>query len=172
MSKKHLLRWKERILRQQQRARQATAQQTTLFSLPQTTWNTPDDIDPFTLRQHPADFYRRPEPPEPIDNINQGCLYFIFDMAVPLLLYHGETQLTPTKRWKGVHDCRSYLMRYIELHRAYDLPVAPTSAFWYGIPPNKKILREWERHLIYKFFPPFNKESWSTYGQPFQKSIR
>ena len=168
MSQDSLRQWKERIFSSQQQIRNNQApQQQTLFdtSPPKVT---PDQIDPFSLRLHTSLFYRMPE--SAIDTIDTGCIYFIIDNAVPLLLYVGETKLTATKRWKGVHDAKDYILNYIELHRRYDLDVAVLSAFWYDIPADKKILRSWERELILRWKPPFNKECWQCYGQPFGKS--
>jgi hypothetical protein len=170
MDKDALIRWKQRIFEYQQSVRNSKQpEQQTLFNLPRQTWDSPSEIDPFSLRQYPADFYRMPRPPEPLDESNQGCIYFIIDRSLPILLYVGETKLSAHQRWSGVHDAKDYLRRYIELHRRYKLDVLPSSAFWYGVPPKKKILREWERELIERFRSPFNREMWEVWGQPFGK---
>ncbi len=170
MDRDALIRWKQRIFDYQQSARkQKQPQRPTLFELPKQTWHTPDEINPFSLRLHPADFYRMPRPPEPLDDTNQGCIYFIIDRSLPILLYIGETKLSVHQRWSGVHDAKEYLMRYVELHRQYGLDVQPGSAFWSHVPPKKKLLREWERELIFKWRTPFNKEMWQKLGQPFGK---
>jgi GIY-YIG catalytic domain len=116
---------------------------------------------------HPADFYRLPQYPEPIDGTNTGCIYFIIDRTLPILLYIGETKLTAHQRWLGTHYCKDYVMGYIEMHRRYKLDVAVCSAFWQHVPPDKKVLRQWERELILKWCPVFNKEMWQKFGQPF-----
>ena len=174
-----LIRWKQSIFDYQQQVRNnQQPQQQTLFDLPRQTWHTPDEIDPFSLRFHPADFYRLPEPPEPFDNPERGCIYFIIDReasrregdrTLPILLYIGETKLTAHQRWSGTHYCKDYLMNYIEMHRRYGLNVAVCSAFWQHIPPDKKVLLAWERELILKWRSPFNKENWDKFGQPFKK---
>lgn len=170
MDRDTLVKWKQRIFEYQQSTReQKQPQQQALFDLPRQTWHTPNEIDPFALRQHPADFYRLSQSPEPLDDTNQGCIYFIIDRSLPILLYIGETKLSAQQRWSGVHDAKDYLMRYIELHRQYELDVLPCSAFWYHIPPKKQILREWERELIYRWRSPFNREMWDVWGQPFGK---
>ncbi|MFM7439858.1 MAG: GIY-YIG nuclease family protein [Snowella sp.] len=171
MDREALVKWKQRIFEYQQSAReQKQPQQQALFDLPRQTCHTPNEIDPFALRQHPADFYRLPQSPEPLDDTNQGCIYFIIDRSLPILLYIGETKLSAQQRWLGVHDAKDYLMRYIERHRQYELDVLPCSAFWYHVPPKKQILREWERQLIYRWRSPFNREMWDVWGQPFGKS--
>ncbi|MDJ0713939.1 MAG: GIY-YIG nuclease family protein [Prochloraceae cyanobacterium] len=169
MDKDALVRWKSRIFKYQQQVRNTQQpQQNELFNLPQA-YGSPDDIDPFSLKLHSALFYRMPEPQGLVDNIDTGCIYFVIDNAVPLLLYVGETKLTAAKRWKGVHYVKDYILKYIELHRRYDLEEAIVSAFWHRVPPNKKILRQWEKELILKWRSPFNKECWQWYGQPFGK---
>ncbi len=170
MDKDALVRWKSRIFEHQHSVRQQKLpEQPTLFELPKTTWHTSDEIDPFALRLHPADFWRKPEPPEPFDDPDRGCIYFIIDNALPLLLYVGETKLTASQRWLGVHDCKDYIMSYVELHHRYRLERAVCSAFWHGVPPDKRVLRQWERELILKWRPAFNKEMWQKFGKPFGK---
>ncbi|BBH38431.1 hypothetical protein myaer102_09290 [Microcystis viridis NIES-102] len=84
-------------------------EQPTLFDLPQTTWHTADEIDPFSLPRHPSDFYRRPDI-EPPDDSNQGCLYFQIDHVSNIVLYVGETKLSARRRWLGSHDCKDYVL--------------------------------------------------------------
>ena len=172
INKDALVQWKQRIFEYQQSVKNSQQpQQQSLFELPRQTWYSPSEIDPFALRQYPADFYRMPQPPEPLDDSNQGCIYFIIDRCLPILLYIGETKLSAHQRWSGVHDAKDYLMRYLELHRQYELDVQPCSAFWYQVPPKKQVLREWERELIYRWRSPFNKECVQWYGKPFGKEV-
>ncbi|GCL56780.1 hypothetical protein NIES3806_41490 [Microcystis aeruginosa NIES-3806] len=51
MSEDFLLAWKERIADYQRQVREGKTaiEQPTLFDLPQTTWHTADEIDPFSL---------------------------------------------------------------------------------------------------------------------------
>jgi hypothetical protein len=168
MSREQLIRWKDSIFAYQQTVKVTPPpQQTTLFELATTTWHQPDEIDPFALPSHSSLFWRQASLAEPLDSSNQGCLYFILDRSIPLLLYVGETKLTPNQRWQGTHDCKDYILQYIELHRRYQLTVEVVSAFWPHIPPQKKILQQWERHLILKWRSPFNKECWQWWGKPF-----
>jgi hypothetical protein len=168
MNREQLMRWKESIFAYQQTVKVTPPpQQTTLFELATTTWHQPDEIDPFALPSHSSLFWRQASLAEPLDSSNQGCLYFILDRSIPLLLYVGETKLTPNQRWQGTHDCKDYILQYIELHRRYQLTVEVVSAFWPHIPPQKKILQQWERHLILKWRSPFNKECWQWWGKPF-----
>lgn len=164
-----LMRWKQRIYDYQQACRcQPAPQQPSLFDTGLTSWHQPEEIDPFALPAHSALFWR--QPPQETVSMQQGCLYFILDRQLPLLLYVGETKLTAHQRWRGTHDCKTYLFRYVELHRRYELPVAVISAFWHHLADQKKILQGWERDLILKWRPPFNKECWQWWGQPFGKT--
>ena len=168
MSREQLMRWKDSIFAYQQTVKVTPPpQQTTLFELATATWHQPDEIDPFALPSHSSLFWRQASLAEPLDSSNQGCLYFILDRSIPLLLYVGETKLTPNQRWQGTHDCKDYILQYIELHRRHQLVVEVVSAFWPHIPPQKKILQQWERHLILKWRSPFNKECWQWWGKPF-----
>jgi len=168
MSREQLIRWKDSIFAYQQTVKVTPPpQQTSLFESANTTWHQPDEIDPFALPSHSSLFWRQASFAEPLDSSNQGCLYFILDRSIPLLLYVGETKLTPNQRWQGTHDCKDYILQYIELHRRHQLVVEVVSAFWPHIPPQKKILQQWERHLIFKWRSPFNKECWQWWGKPF-----
>lgn len=170
LDRQGLTTWQSNIHRYQQSQRQAAPpQQTSLFDLPVSGWQQPDVIDPFTLPQQSALFWRQDNQAAAIDDSNQGCLYFIVDRCWPLLLYVGETQLSADRRWRGTHDCKDYILNYIELHRRYDLAVEVVAAIWPHLPPDKKTLQTWERQLILKWRSPFNKECWRWWGQPFGK---
>ena len=71
--------------------------------------------------------------------------------------------------WNGTHDCKDYVMNYIELHRKYDLDTKVCSAFWYDTPENRTGRLKLERELILRWQSPFNKENWHRYGKPFGK---
>ena len=171
MDREALIKWKQRIFNYQNEVRNSQLpQQQTLFEMPKTSWHTVEDIKPFELTIHNCLFWRMPESKSQFDDTsNKGYLYFIIDNTLPILLYVGETKLTANQRWSGTHDCKYYIRNYIELHRIHKLDVAVNSAFWEHIPPEKKVLLEWERELIIKYRSPFNKESWKYWGQPFQK---
>lgn len=135
-------------------------EQKSLFTTYESSFKT-ENIDPFSLTTHPDQFYDLPDYKN-----SKSCLYFILDTAFPLLLYVGETKQSPTERWTS-HDCKNYLKHYIELHRNYQLKVTIRSAFLWGIPQSKKLRQALEKELILKWRSPFNKESWSYWGQPF-----
>lgn len=144
MDSEALIKWKQRIFKyQNQVINSQPPQQQTLFEMPKNSWHTVEDIKPFELPIHNCLFWRMPEPKYQFDDENnKGCLYFIIDNTLPILLYCGETQKTAAQRWKGVHDCKNYIENYIQLHRIHKLDVAVVSAFWEHIPPDKKVLLE------------------------------
>ncbi|MFW6296841.1 MAG: GIY-YIG nuclease family protein [Halothece sp.] len=164
MSRQQLIQWKNRIFKHQEKVRQAPPKQKTLFD--NLSKSTADIIDPFNLKLHNPEFYRMPDQGE------QCCLYFILDMAMPILLYVGETKQTVRDRWGNSgtnHDCERYISNYISLHRYYDLEVQACSAFYYDVPEDTRSRQRIESELIYKWRSPFNKENWKWWGQPFQK---
>jgi hypothetical protein len=163
MGKDALSSWKSRIFDYQQKVRTSEPPvQTSLFNVAPSHWDA-DAIDPFELRLHTSLFYELP------DWGDESCIYFIIDCTLPLLLYIGETKSTPKKRWMGVHDCKDYILNYIELHRKYKLDVAVGTAFEWGAPADRKTRQQLERDLILRWRSPFNKECWERWGQPFGK---
>jgi predicted GIY-YIG superfamily endonuclease len=164
MTKKSLSTWKQRVYLHQQLIRQTRSpQQISLFAeIDNNSYNI-DKIDPFSLPLNPSLFYEMPEQGDAV------CFYFVIDNTLPLLLYIGATKQTPKKRWQE-HDCQKYIMHYIQLHRAYDLPVTVGVAFSWDAPQQKKARLQLESELIYKWRSPFNKECWQYWGQPFGKT--
>lgn len=167
MDKDALVRWKSRIFDYQQRVRESKpAQQDTLFDLaglgiaPKHV--EPDSIDLFGLIPQPMSFWRKPT----FDK-GQACLYFVIDRAnPPLVLYTGES-CHSEHRWKGTHDAKRYIDKYIALHRQHQLSPAVNIAFWYDAPIERKARQKLELALILKWRSPFNKECWKWWGQPF-----
>ena len=165
MSKNALLKWKARIFKHQQKTLNTEPpQQTSLFEPPRSHCDA-DAINPFALKLHNAQFYKLKEKQYP----EKICIYFIIDNALPLLLYVGETMQTAKQRWNGTHDCKDYVMNYVELHRKYNLETKMCSAFWYDTPSDRTARLKLERELILRWQSPFNKENWSKYGKPFGK---
>lgn len=168
MTKEELIQWKNRIYEQQKQARLRTkTQQQSLFEISQNTWHEADEIEPLKLKLYPADFYRMPPALKYLED--QGCIYFLIDHFAEIILYIGETKLSAYQRWIGPHYAKMYTLSYIERHRQDDLECAVCCAFWLHIPPEKKILLQWERELIFKWRPPFNRQMWEIYGQPFKR---
>jgi hypothetical protein len=80
---------------------------------------------------------------------------------VELLLCQSDS------RWKGTHDAKRYINKYIALHRQYGLSPAVNISFWYHAPVDRKARQQLELALILKWRSPFNKQCWQWWGQPF-----
>lgn len=162
IDKNSLLEWKDRVLTYQQREKsRESPEQLALFDFAEP-HASPNEIDPFSLRKHSHEFWRLPA------DGGDACIYFVLDDAVPLLLYVGETARSD-KRWKGTHYCKQYLENYIYLHRQYGLTVKVCISFWWDVPVQRSPRQKLELQLIHKWLPPFNKQSWNRWGQPFNK---
>lgn len=158
-----LVKWKSQVFNYQQRVMETKpSQQTTLFDLTPT-HTEPDKIDPFSLQVRSLSFWEYPT-----DSSGDACIYFVIDSKLPLLLYIGET-CRSNKRWKGVHDCKSYISHYHDLHYKYGLQRAINIAFWWDTPTERKARQDLELGLILRWKSPFNKENWERWGQPFGK---
>jgi hypothetical protein len=162
MSKDFLESWKNNIYSYQQSRRHNLSQQINFIADNNILSDDVDLFDPFIIKTHPDQFFDLPQ-----YNLSESCLYFILDTCTDILLYVGETKLSPHQRWVN-HDCKSYIQNYIELHRKYNLNLMIRSAFWWGIPKERKLRQTIEKNLILKWRSPFNKESWQYWGQPFK----
>lgn len=153
--------WKGRVLDLQQ-AVQAGPQveQASLFDFSEVS-NPVDTLDPFTLPQRNAEFWRGQ-----FSESGVPALYFVVDHELPILLYVGET-IKSNQRWKGEHDCKRYILNYISAHRPHGLPVTVNIGFWPYAPSDRKSRQALESDLIYKWRSPFNKENWAFWNTPF-----
>ena len=154
--------WKTRIYRFQQRtlATLGQPQQRSLLAA-ETAGDSVTDLDPFALPQQNTEFWRWA-----VSEAGTAALYFVIDAELPLLLYIGETG-TANTRWKGEHDCKRYLMNYVDLHRRYDRAVAARIGFWHEAPSGVYARQALEKQLIQQWRSPFNKENWKHWGTPF-----
>ena len=118
-------------------------------------------IDPFSLQPLSLNFWRTNQ------YIHDGpAMYFVIDSMEKskIILYIGETNLA-NKRWKGEHDCKSYLMNYKEALANNNLSSHQDIRFFLDVPKEVKLRRKLEQQLIYLWLPPFNKETrdrWAT----------
>ena len=162
-----LKRWKTRIFDYQKQVRSSQpARQEALFDLaglgiaPKHV--EPDSIEPFVLIPQPMSFWRKP-----VFDKGQACLYFVTDRANPLLLLYTGESCQSDQRWKGTHDVKRYIDKYIALHRQHGLSPGVNISFWYNAPVERKARQQLELAMILKWRSPFNKECWKWWGQPF-----
>ena len=157
--------WQTRIHQHQEpllEGRSATAAQTQLFA-PQATLSS--NLHPLSLQPLPLSFWRWPQSPQ------QGAaIYLVMDkpdhLSTPILLYVGET-LSADRRWKGEHDCKSYLAAYGEALSSAGINSQPSIRFWGDVPQATRARRQLEQHLIQTWLPPFNKETRERWATPF-----
>ncbi|WP_204151837.1 GIY-YIG nuclease family protein [Leptolyngbya sp. CCY15150] len=136
-------------------------QQTSLFDAAAEPILDAEGIDPFQLPRQNAEFWRWKS-----DDAGVAALYFVIDCTVPLLLYVGET-VKSNQRWKGLHDCKRYLMNYRQIHQRHQRPSSLNIAFWRDAPVDTRQRQRLESALIHKWRSPFNKENWRFWGTPF-----
>ena len=122
-------------------------------------------LDPLALAPQHLQFWRWPEA------ANSGAaLYFVLDrpphLSGHLLLYVGETAQAD-RRWKGEHDCKSYLAAYGEALQQVGLGSQLSIRFWSDAPRPVRERRGLEQALIRHWLPPFNKETRGRWATPF-----
>ena len=103
-----------------------------------------------------------------------AAVYFVMDKIIEtdenIILYIGET-ISAEKRWKGEHDCKSYLSNYSESLQKANLTTKLSIRFWLDVPTETKARRKLEQKLIQTWLPPFNKETRGIWGTPFTSQI-
>ena len=153
--------WKQRLAQFQQQVRSApAAAQGSLFG-DTTPPSAADRLDPFTLPPQNAEFWRGQ-----FHESGVPALYFVVDYEATVLLYVGET-IKSNQRWKGVHDCKRYILNYVEAHRVHQATVTVNIGFWPHAAADRKARQALESELIHKWRSPFNKENWTFWSTPF-----
>tara|TARA_Y100001968_G_scaffold284359_1_gene283670 strand:+ start:3222 stop:3821 length:600 start_codon:yes stop_codon:yes gene_type:complete len=126
-------------------------------------------FNPLELTPLPMSFWRWPN-----SNHTGAAIYFVIDKMMNhkenIVLYIGET-LSADKRWKGAHDCKSYLANYSEKLQKANLSDNLSIRFWFDVPRDTKKRRELEQKLIQTWLPPFNKETRGYWSTPFTSQI-
>jgi len=124
-----------------------------------------DAINPLNLSPLALSFWRLQTCPQ-----KGPALYFVMDqpknLESPLLLYIGET-IAAERRWKGEHDCKTYLSGYSEALSMASIRYQLSIRFWNDVPSETKHRRQIEQFLIKKWQPPFNKETRDRWKTPF-----
>ena len=126
-------------------------------------------FNPLVLTPLPLSFWRWPK------TMHEGpAIYFVMDNIInsdkDIILYVGET-ISAEKRWKGSHDCKSYLSNYSETLQKANLKTKLNIRFWLDVPSKTKERRKLEQKLIQTWLPPFNKETREIWGTPFTSQI-
>ncbi len=151
--------WKQRVAQFQATVKADPSVQGTLFDVVKV--SPAETLDPFTLPPRNAEFWRGQ-----FQESGVPALYFVVDHDAAVLLYVGET-VKSNQRWKGVHDCKRYILSYVEAHRVHDLPVAVNIGFWPHADGDRKARQSLELELIRRWRSPFNKENWAIWSTPF-----
>ncbi|MEM9136225.1 MAG: GIY-YIG nuclease family protein [Cyanobacteria bacterium P01_F01_bin.42] len=164
LTSKSLQGWQQRVYRFQQQVITNLAQprQQTLIQTQNDNDAAALTLNPFALPQQNTEFWRGRFP-----DVGVPALYFVSDAELPVLLYVGET-CKSNARWKGEHDCKSYLMNYVALHRRYDRPVSVRISFYLDAPEDVRDRQRLEQQLIQTWRSPFNRENWKHWGTPFK----
>ncbi len=123
------------------------------------------NLNPLKLSPFSLNFWRLIESP-----YKGPALYFVIDRPdnfnSPIILYIGET-IAAEKRWKGYHDCKSYIASYSETLGLAGISFQLSIRFWTEVPIETKARRKIEQLLIQKWQPPFNKEMSKRWKTPF-----
>ena len=128
-----------------------------------------ETFTPIDLTPLPLSFWKWPK------SIHQGpAIYFVMDKLINsdenIILYIGET-ISAEKRWKGEHDCKSYLSIYSDTLQKANIPTKLNIRFWLDVPTKTKERRKLEQKLIQAWLPPFNKETRRIWATPFTSQI-
>jgi len=176
MQEHQLMAWQQRLLDFQRPRFEAVAAgsqlapgQIDLFGGTSSTAVAVQRLNPLALAAQHLQFWRWPE--------RQGdgaALYFVVDrpphLDGPLLLYVGETGQAD-RRWKGDHDCKTYLAAYGEALQQVGLGSQLSIRFWLDAPEAVKARRALEQALIRHWLPPFNKETRARWATPFTAEL-
>tara|TARA_Y100001968_G_scaffold126621_1_gene115577 strand:- start:732 stop:1331 length:600 start_codon:yes stop_codon:yes gene_type:complete len=128
-----------------------------------------DTFNPTKLTPLPLSFWRWEK------KLHEGAaIYFVMDELINskenIILYIGET-IAAEKRWKGEHDCKSYLSNYSESLQKANMTTKLSIRFWLDVPIQTKERRKLEQKLIQTWLPPFNKETRGIWTTPFTSQI-
>ncbi|NQV10084.1 MAG: GIY-YIG nuclease family protein [Cyanobacteria bacterium] len=126
-------------------------------------------FNPLALTPQSLQFWRWPQQAQ-----NGAALYVVIDqpphLNVPLLLYIGETSRADL-RWKGDHDCKTYLAAYGEALQQAELKSLASIRFWADVPVAARPRQALEQALIRRWQPPFNKETRQRWATPFTSDL-
>ena len=170
INKKVIQEWQEKIINHQSpifKSGYKNINQPSLFDFASEESN--ETFNPIELSPLPLSFWRWPK------TMHKGAaVYFVMDKinssGDSIILYIGET-ISAEKRWKGEHDCKSYLANYSENLQKANITTKLNIRFWLDVPLNTKERRKLEQKLIQTWLPPFNKETRGIWATPFTSQI-
>ena len=162
--------WQNRIIGYQANVFEDGFHELSQFSLFETQSKVlPNKLNPLDLTPIAISFWRLPNSPH-----KGPAIYFVMDKLINsrknIILYIGET-LSAEKRWKGSHDCKSYLSNYSEALQKVGLASQLNIRFCIDVPEETKERRRLEQKLIQTWLPPFNKETRGIWATPFTSQI-
>ena len=148
MNREELLRWKQRVFdyQQHERYREPEIQPSLAGDL---SLAKAYRLDPFSLAPYSLEFWRLPS----CSWMKPGCIYFVIDAELPIVLYIEESRNDPKQRWYR-HDCKSYLAQYHDLHSQHSLKKSVRIAFYWDVPPDNSKRRQLEGSLIARWRSP------------------
>ncbi len=170
LDKKIIEEWQRKIITHQSKIFMKDYQELNQFSLFEShSEKSREQFNPLELTPLPLSFWRWPKP------THRGpALYFVIDKTINseenIILYIGET-FSAGKRWKGNHDCKSYLANYNERLQKAGLTTKLSIRFWLDVPMETKKRRKLEQKQIQTWLPPFNKETREIWSTPFTSQI-
>ena len=170
ISKKVILEWQDKIIQHQSPIFKYGCKNTSQTSLFESlSENLNKTFNPKELTPLPLSFWRWPS-----TNHSGPAVYFVMDKIInsneDIILYIGET-ISAEQRWKGEHDCKSYLSSYSETLQKAKVKTNLNIRFWLDVPFNTKERRKLEQNLIQTWLPPFNKETRGIWATPFTSQI-
>ena len=170
IEKKVLKEWQEKIINHQSSILKSNSRDVTQSSLFESiSEKLNQTFNPTQLTPLPLSFWKWP------DAIHKGpAVYFVMDTVINseenIILYIGET-ISAEKRWKGEHDCKSYISNYLETLQKANITTNLNIRFWLDVPIKTKERRQLEQDLIQTWLPPFNKETRGIWATPFTSQI-
>ena len=170
IDKKVIKEWQNKIINHQYNLFNHTykkANQPSLFESNSEELN--ETFNPIDLTPLPLSFWKWPK------SVHQGpAVYFVMDKIINsdenIILYIGET-ISADQRWKGEHDCKTYLASYSDTLQKANITTKLNIRFWLDVPINTKERRKLEQKLIQTWLPPFNKETRRIWATPFTSQI-
>ena len=170
LSKKSIQDWQNRIYSHQKKCFQnldLINHQTCLFQDHER--DQEKSFTPLNLTPLPINFWRWPK-----KYFEGPAVYLVMDRFSKedknIILYIGET-IAAEQRWKGEHDCKSYLSNYSSILNEVSLSCQLSIRFWTDVPRDTVKRRALEQKLIRRWLPPFNKETRTRWQTPFTTGI-